>query len=146
VGKLITWLHLSDLHAWQRSNWDSNLVLEPLLLDLKRMESDHQLQPDFLFFTGDVAFGQMADKDGDRLKDQYVLARTFLSRVCTIFKNEIPSTRVFIVPGNHDVNRKEAEAFPQLAPWLEEAKIDEVFAMMGTAGSPWKAHMKRLSR
>src|SRR6266498_5236863 len=71
MATTITWLHLSDLHAWKKRNWDANKVLKTLQADLKRMEEDYDLHPNLVFFTGDAAQGHMSEAEGDKLVDQY---------------------------------------------------------------------------
>jgi predicted MPP superfamily phosphohydrolase len=59
-AKSITWLHLSDVHLCKpRTGWDVHRVLRPLLADLRRMQSEHGLCPDLIFFSGDLAFGNI---------------------------------------------------------------------------------------
>jgi len=66
------------------------------------MASEHSLRPDLVFFTGDLAFGEIAE---DSLTDQYVDVEKFLDSVRECFTPVLQKTQVFLVPGNHDVNR-----------------------------------------
>jgi 3',5'-cyclic AMP phosphodiesterase CpdA len=89
----ITWLHLSDLHfrTGQQHAWDEDIVLRALLNDVR----EAGLRPDFIVVSGDIAFGGRAD--------EYTLAGEFLNKLLEI--TQVPKLRLFIVPGNHDVNR-----------------------------------------
>ena len=48
------------------------------------------------FFTGDIAF--------QGKKEEYDIAAKYLTRLMQ--ELDLPPERLFIVPGNHDVNRK----------------------------------------
>lgn len=99
----ITWLHLSDRHTCNpRTGVDASEPIEKLYQTLKRLQKDHQLRPDFLFFTGDLAWGKVPKTS---LKDQFREGAQFLDRVRTCFSPPIKKQNVFLVPGNHDVNR-----------------------------------------
>ena len=94
----LTWLHLSDLHFRSGDDraWDRNVVLRPLLIDIKeRMAADY-LRPDLILVSGDIAFsGQPVE---------YVLAKQFFDELLKV--TGLPKDRLFVVPGNHDVDRK----------------------------------------
>jgi ActR/RegA family two-component response regulator/predicted phosphodiesterase len=98
----ITWLHLSDLHQ-RRSNNDENLVhiqntnvvLDSLLQDLKGLMSDKHLPPDFIVFSGDVA------QSGH--PEEYELAALFFDKL--LEATGLEKDHLFVVPGNHDVDR-----------------------------------------
>src|SRR5437016_1222002 len=103
----LTWLHLSDLHFCEaKTGWDAARVISTLTGDLRRMQKAHSLQPDFIFFTGDLVYGELGDKNGERIRDQFDEAARFLERVRCAFETTVPSENIFIVPGNHDVNRE----------------------------------------
>jgi len=68
------------------------------------MKENHNLYPDFIFFTGDLALGQIGNSKGLTLNDQYEEAKEFFKRILKIFPN-LDVSNIFIVPGNHDVNR-----------------------------------------
>jgi predicted MPP superfamily phosphohydrolase len=91
----LTWLHLSDLHFRASQAHNSNVVLKALLRDIRERIQKDGLHPDFLAVTGDIAFsGQPAE---------YALARAFLDDL--LAATDLPRERLFLVPGNHDVNR-----------------------------------------
>jgi 3',5'-cyclic AMP phosphodiesterase CpdA len=92
---LLTWLHLSDLHFRESRNYDETIVLKALLSDVEECMDKDSLRPDFIAMTGDLAFsGKPAE---------YELARSFFDELLQITK--LPRERLFVVPGNHDVNR-----------------------------------------
>jgi 3',5'-cyclic AMP phosphodiesterase CpdA len=94
----ISWLHLSDLHLRKELGWEQDIVLASLLKDVEARYKDAN-RPQVLFVTGDIAF---SGKD-----DEYAPAEDFLRRLCASVS--IPADGIFVVPGNHDVDRGLAE-------------------------------------
>lgn len=93
----ITWLHLSDLHCDAQQAWDENIVLRALLEDLEeKCIGEYALTPDLILVSGDIAYSGAAD--------DYEQARSFFDRLLAV--TGLPSERLFLVPGNHDVDRK----------------------------------------
>lgn len=142
-GKL-TWLHLSDLHMCvPKSGWDARRVLKTLVADLQRMERDQGLSPDLIFFTGDLAYGDVGRNAGETLADQYREAAMFLEGVRTAFQREVPQANVYLVPGNHDVERQRVS--PDQVAWLESQKsIDPIIEMMRKGTVQWIRNLERL--
>ena len=106
MSRTVTWLHLSDLHACKpKSGWDAARVIETLGEDLRRLRDQHNLNPDFLFFTGDLAFGHLGSDGGKSISEQFLEGEKFLCDVRACFDPVIAKENVFLVPGNHDVNR-----------------------------------------
>jgi Calcineurin-like phosphoesterase len=91
------WLHLSDWHQRGR-DFDRSAVRDALLDDLeKRAEIDPRLaEIDFIVFSGDLAFGGAEE-------EYETAAREFLSPVLEVTR--VPKSRLFLVPGNHDLDR-----------------------------------------
>ena len=142
-GNRITWLHLSDLHYYEeKTGWNAEHILETLIEDLKQLEEKHQLAPDMIFFTGDLAFGQVNDASGS-LKKQYEGANEFLEKIRNSFANPIPRENVFLVPGNHDVNRDAVSRATQklLADVTSE---EEITRMIKDVDQDWKDSFRRL--
>ncbi|TKD12187.1 metallophosphoesterase [Polyangium fumosum] len=95
---LFTWLHLSDVHFGHPNvshRWDQKLVLAALRDDLARLDDHGIPKPDALFLTGDIAFSGK--------KEQYAEARAWIDALTS--RLGIAPDRVFLVPGNHDVDR-----------------------------------------
>jgi predicted MPP superfamily phosphohydrolase len=95
-GRRLTWLHFSDLHA--RSPGDGkgmyqNEIAKQLLNDLPDLLGDWNLEPDIVFFSGDLAFSGR--------EDEYKSVREFLD---TLYEQLPTRPRLFMVPGNHDVD------------------------------------------
>lgn len=120
-------------------------MLDTLVEDLGHLHETERLAPDLIFFTGDVAFGQPVSGPGD-MAAQYKLAHEFFGRIRHAFGvgHEIPDENLFIVPGNHDVNRR--RVLPSDAEYLERQKdIHEVDKIINEAGAQWKSISGRLT-
>ncbi len=142
--RALTWLHLSDLHYCEpKSGWDAAEVLEKLVEDLQGLEKEQGLCPDLIFFTGDLALGNIKAEPGWNLKDQYEGAGKFLESVRTAFDTQIPKSRVFVEPGNHDVDRNMVAR--GTISWLDkEVSQDEVLSMIRDNTLDWQDCMRRL--
>jgi hypothetical protein len=90
-----TWVHLSDVHLRAGENGDvftQDLVTKKFLTDLPILLDDQRLQPEIVFFTGDIVFsGKVAE---------YQSAFSFFEAVLKTFKRR---PRLMFIPGNHDV-------------------------------------------
>ncbi len=97
TGRPITWLHLSDLHFTTSGYFDRKVVLEALYKDVTTLrKSNPALEKiDFIAFTGDlVYYGK---------EKEYANILEFFSRLLEVAG--LSYNRLFIVPGNHDVDR-----------------------------------------
>jgi len=139
--KAIVWLHLSDLHLCKaRKGWDMHRVLNPLIKDLQYMENTQGLQPDLVFFTGDAAYGELPESS---LSVQYQEVEAFLTRVRNAFTQKILKKNVFLVPGNHDVNRDKVLESQTL--WLDqEGTVAKITDLIQNGKNDWRQYMDRL--
>ncbi|MCA3845453.1 MAG: metallophosphoesterase, partial [Burkholderia sp.] len=98
----LIWLHISDIHFHPKTSWRDNATRQELL-DFLRGEFDNALpRPHLVLCTGDIAFGETS---GAPLSAQYKDAAQFFDDLLDCC--QLPRDRLFIVPGNHDVNRRE---------------------------------------
>jgi predicted phosphodiesterase len=90
-------LHISDLHIKdsEEDKFDRGVVLDPLIERVKE-DRERGLRPEIVVVTGDVAF--------QGIESEYKLAKKFFSDLLGAM--ELSDKKLFIVPGNHDVNRK----------------------------------------
>lgn len=98
----LTWLHVSDLHFGHGDahyRFDQSGVTRAIVHDAKNM-AQRLGSPDLILVTGDVAFSGKPT--------EYADAKTWLNSLCSAVGG---SPRVYLVPGNHDVDRKHAEKF-----------------------------------
>lgn len=99
MDKTLGWLHLSDLHFLYKHDWRASPVLEKLLDDVARLKTNG-LFIDLVLCTGDIGYGQAST---DPLTAQYADAKAFLDKVLKACG--LPNDRLFLVPGNHDIDR-----------------------------------------
>ncbi|MDC3980733.1 metallophosphoesterase [Polyangium jinanense] len=98
AAPLFTWLHLSDLHfglpgAGDRHN--QSQILSILRDDLSTLDRQKVPRPDAILVTGDIAWSGKPD--------QYAEASKWLLDVAQ--RLGLAKDRIFVVPGNHDVDR-----------------------------------------
>jgi len=101
----LIFIHLSDIH-FRKQQADGRSVIDDdirneVLLDLDRL---HFATAAGVLVSGDVAFSGA--------KDEYVVAREWLAEVNKKIKSE--PQNVWVVPGNHDVNRDAIKDSPLL--------------------------------
>lgn len=88
-------LHLSDLHAQKKTEWDSRVLLTRLVDAVGELVAAG-LAPDVVALTGDLAFGGAAR--------EYALVERWL-REELLPTAKLDTNALLIVPGNHDVDR-----------------------------------------
>ncbi|MCX7049954.1 MAG: protein kinase [Candidatus Sumerlaeota bacterium] len=137
----VTWLHLSDFHLCaNRTGWDAGRILSSLKSDLLRLQDEHALRPDLLFVTGDLAFGE---GPGSQIRDQYSETAALLDGLRSCYSPPIPAEMVFIVPGNHDINRQAVSA--DQTEWLDRQKDPFCICdMIHDANVQWRRYAERL--
>lgn len=93
----ITWIHISDLHFRESESSDLKVVTNSLLKDISKRENiaPELSKIDFIFITGDIAFSGKTE--------EYVTAQNFFKKLTQA--TGIPKTRLFMIPGNHDIDR-----------------------------------------
>lgn len=141
MSRSLTWLHLSDLHARVRDDWDARPITDALVRDLAVLQKDFGLRPDLIFFTGDAAFGAAG---GENMAEQYKQVRAFLESIRRIFSPEVPSRNIYLVPGNHDVDR--SEVTPDQTSWLRapSRSLADILTAMRDGKKQWRTWMERL--
>jgi predicted phosphodiesterase len=113
----ISWLHLSDVHECNKEKYHRVAMYEAIVAEVKT----NPQKPDFVFFTGDLAFSGAAD--------EYKLLR---ERLLTPLRSVLPaSCAIFTVPGNHDVDRRRVLK-PRL--WIDDEEERTAFQKVGAEG------------
>jgi predicted MPP superfamily phosphohydrolase len=109
--KPFRFLHLSDFHLRPGliKRFDQDKVLRGLIEFLNRNQKSFPL--DGIFITGDLGFSGVGS--------EYELVVDFLKQLLEVTK--VPSERVFVVPGNHDVDRRVAKWLLRTLPDSETA-------------------------
>jgi predicted MPP superfamily phosphohydrolase len=129
TNTLFTWIHLSDIHVGHgdaKHAQDQKLVLNELKNDIRSAASRGVPAPDAIFVTGDLAFSGSV-----RSKTEYKRVGVWLTEIATSVS--IPAEKIFVVPGNHDVQRNVEENDPNVAQMLKKLrsgklKIDNILA------------------
>ncbi|MGZ5055557.1 MAG: metallophosphoesterase [Methylobacter sp.] len=125
----LTWLHLSDIHFHPKTKWRDSVVRESLIGYLGKMFTDENTpRPDLIFCTGDIAYGETGSSP---LIEQYKEAQMFfdeLLKVCGQDDRPFPKERLFVVPGNHDVNRNsiDPDAQETLTRWAKDEATQRI--------------------
>ena len=99
-------LHISDLHRSTEEPVDNSSLLAALLVDRDRYagETPRLPPPHAIVVSGDIIQGARIDAQGwqQSMKDQYVVANSFLTALCDRFLDGDKS-RMVLIPGNHDI-------------------------------------------
>ena len=101
---LFSWIHVSDihfLHGSRKLQVDQEMVLQALVKDIVTVTGSNSMKipkPDGLFITGDVVFS-----GGENNSNEYQFVKNWLQNIAN--SSDILKENVFIVPGNHDVQR-----------------------------------------
>ena len=115
----LTWLHISDWHQGGKE-FDRQVVGDALIEDLKKRIaiSPCLAKIDFIVFSGDLAFSGK--------QEEYLAAKEeFLERL--LESTGLDPERLFIVPGNHDLNRDDFKFLPTalLKPLKSDSEVQE---------------------
>lgn len=92
-----TFLSLSDLHISQKNLEDIKIVLNALWEDISKIKDNI----DIIFLTGDLICNGSVGFDGEN--QYYLLDEYFIQPL--IKYTHVKKENIFIVPGNHEVNR-----------------------------------------
>lgn len=117
------WLHLSDLHSIS-SGIRTAIMREALIDELKYISQQKRF--DFIVITGDIS-----DKNTG-----YNDARILICKIIDALN--VPSEKVFIIPGNHDLNRSVPDDREEIVKkaWeieLLDAEENKYYNMLATA-------------
>ena len=113
---MLTWLHLSDLHLTEAASSKDRAHFDRLLDDIRTICRSETFWPDVVFFTGDVAFSAQ--------RSQYELAAQWFDEVLEACSLTNRRDRLFVIPGNHDVDRnivnRSHMSLKQHVTWAED--------------------------
>lgn len=123
MNRTLSWLHISDIHFTAKTEWRDRSSRDSLISYLNTLFSSRAAPyPDLIFCTGDIAFGETS---AEPLKEQYKSAEEFFDKLLIACGNgkPLPRDRLFVVPGNHDINRKSinSDAQSSLISWSKES-------------------------
>ena len=115
VLRTLTWLHLSDFHVRSDDSYDRDVVLRALVASVRHFRETGR-KPDVVFATGDVAYSGKPS--------EYEIASRFFDELLEAV--ELDRSRLFVIPGNHDVDRDRGVGLARTLTSREEA--DAYFA------------------
>jgi predicted phosphodiesterase len=108
MGKMtgLTWLHLSDWHQKATTGLDRRVVRDAMIKDIKNRAEIHPdlATIDFIIFSGDLA---CSGKSEEYQEAQEQLLDPLLE-ACDLSRQQL-----FIVPGNHDLDRDSLNLAPE---------------------------------
>jgi predicted MPP superfamily phosphohydrolase len=90
----VRWLHISDFHLNGRESYERDRVLNALIKSIPNLIS-RVGKPDMVLVTGDIA--------NSGKPEQYAQATSLLDNLLDAI--DLDRSRIFVVPGNHDVDR-----------------------------------------
>lgn len=96
----VTWLHLSDFHVGKDKYGQRRLFTS--ILDHVQQRIEAGVGPDMIFITGDIANKGKSSEYEDFLTNFFDPLTEQVSSKCR--------ERIFVVPGNHDVDRTKVRA------------------------------------
>ncbi|WP_160328351.1 metallophosphoesterase family protein [Pseudomonas sp. EpS/L25] len=99
--KKLSWLHLSDFHIGKAEHSQSSIVEKILKIVELKIKKDGE--PDFVFITGDIA--------NKGLKSEYERFWEIFIEPLEVLIPSLLSEKLFLIPGNHDLNRDKNDAF-----------------------------------
>ena len=100
----LRYLHISDLHltgepkaeeGWAVEQFNQDMVTRSMLEAIERLVREENKAPDLIFISGDLVYSGKAE--------EYQVAEVFCQRLLDV--TQVPAERLFLVPGNHDVDR-----------------------------------------
>jgi predicted MPP superfamily phosphohydrolase len=104
----VRFVHLSDLHLQESKIQSQSVVIDALFKDIAKT---HGATPiDFVIFSGDLIFS------ADVTADFYLFQKLVLNRISS--ELSVPQENIFIVPGNHDISRRDVRRFKYIETGL----------------------------
>ena len=100
-SRKVSWLHLSDFHMG-KEGYSQRFVLSKIV-EKVRDKVEKEGEPDFVFVTGDIA--------NKGLKAEYESFWEQLIEPLEAFMPTLLTEKLFMIPGNHDLNRDKNDAF-----------------------------------
>lgn len=101
MNKKIKWLHVSDFH-YGKAGYDQELMTKKILEHVAS-NAGKGFIPDLIFVTGDVA-------NSGKPEEYKAFTNQFISPLTDFLGYEYLD-RIFVVPGNHDLNREINDGF-----------------------------------
>lgn len=114
---MVRWLHISDVHECDKENYHRKAMYDEIIAAAQ----ERNPKPHLVFITGDLAFSG--------IKDEY---KSFRTRLFDPLKAALPDgCPIFMVPGNHDVDRN---AVTKPRNWIEDREDLKAFQAVSSVG------------
>lgn len=124
------WMHISDLHRGQERTEEVWAVVRQEIHDDIKRQVQEAGSLDLVIFSGDLAY-----KGG---KDEFLSVQHELEKLWDVFGQLNQKPRLFVVPGNHDLERpSKTSALLNLADLLR-LKIDVRTELLSTKPSAYR--------
>lgn len=104
---IIRWLHISDLHR-NRTGVETENIRSKLLDNLKKLDD----KLDYVFFAGDLFYAPSGYNCVEEIS-------SYLSDIMSVV--QLPKERLFIVPGNHDIDIKNTNRIQTIQRFLDNS-------------------------
>jgi predicted MPP superfamily phosphohydrolase len=126
----LRYLHISDLHligqpkdksGWETEQFNQELVTRSMLDAIEVLVKRQDKSLDLIFITGDLA------KRGR--PEDYKVVEVFCRRLLEV--TGVPAKRLFLVPGNHDVDRGQVDQRHRKL-WYDFKNQDEIADILGS--------------
>mgnify|MGYP003583224469 CR=1 FL=1 len=101
MNNKLTWVHVSDFH-FGKNGFDQEFTTKKMLNHISE-QSDNGRKPDLIFVTGDIA-------NSGKAEEFKLFNANFVTPLTDILGIDYLD-RIFIIPGNHDLNRDVNEGF-----------------------------------
>lgn len=111
MANKVTWLHVSDFHFTSTTGYERNVLQDKLLECIKREYDSRKHRPDLIFVTGDIA---QSGKESEYHRATEYFDKLLEATHCT-------RDRLFVVPGNHDVDQEVARYSPPTPDTMTDA-------------------------
>lgn len=129
-------LHISDVHIQKRNEIEIREIVQKMLDDIKKVESEKEIKIDLICFTGDLI--QRGDEAIEN-EGQWNLANDILIQPL-LEKLGLSQDRFMFVPGNHEVDIK--KIVKALEKGLQVKSLDEIRDLMDNFDSSYRSRVE----
>lgn len=129
-------LHISDVHIQKRNEIEIREIVQKMLDDIKKVESEKEIKIDLICFTGDLI--QRGDEAIEN-EGQWKLANDILIQPL-LEKLGLSQDRFMFVHGNHEVDIK--KIVKALEKGLQVKSLDEIKDIMDNFDSSYRSRVE----
>lgn len=129
-------LHISDVHIQKKNEREIREIVQKMLDDIKKVESEKEIKIDLICFTGDLI--QRGDEAIEN-EGQWELAEDILIQPL-LEKLGLSQDRFMFVPGNHEVDIK--KIVKALEKGLQVKSLDEIKDLMDNFDPSYRSRVE----